>query len=429
MARRGLVIAAPASGAGKTTVTLALLRALRTAGHDVASAKSGPDYIDPAFHAAACGAPSLNLDAWAMSADSLRARAAALPGELLIVEGAMGALDGAGQGGRGSAADLAQALGLPLVLVLDAAKQGASVTLPVSGLRAERPDLPIAGVILNRLGSPRHLGIARAALERRGVPLLGHMFREAALGLPERHLGLVQAGEHPALDSFLDTAAARLAAATDLTAIAATAGTLTPPSGSATRLPPPGQHVAIARDTAFAFCYRHVLDDWRAAGAKLSFFSPLQDQAPDPQASAIYLPGGYPELHAPRLAAAANFRTALHTAAAKGVTIHGECGGYMTLGTHLTDAEGTPHEMLGLLPVATSFAKRRLHLGYRQLTPRGGPWSGPLAAHEFHYATITDQAEDANLFDATDAEGTALPPMGHRRGSVTGTFAHIIGPR
>lgn len=428
MALRGLVVAAPASGAGKTTVTLALLRALSARGHGVAGAKSGPDYIDPRFHEAACGAPSVNLDAWAMSPETLRARAAAVPAETLVVEAAMGVLDGAGRAARGSAADLAEALGLPVLLVIDAAKAGASAALPAAGLAAMRPSLRIAGVILNRTGSPRHAAMAAAPFAELGLPVLGTLPRAAELSMAERHLGLVQAEEHAALDTLLDTAAARLSENTDLDAILGATAPLAPGPEGPDRLPPPGQRVAIAADTAFAFTYPHLLDDWRASGAEIRPFSPLADEPPWPEADAVLLPGGYPELHAGRLAAATGFREGMEAARARGASIHGECGGYMVLGEALHDAGGTAHRMLGFLPVETSFATRRLTLGYRHLSPLAGPWSGPLAGHEFHYATITREAPGPRLFAATDAEGTALPDAGHAVESVTGAFAHIIGP-
>ncbi len=430
MARRGVLIAAPASGVGKTTVTLAILRALARRGADVAGAKSGPDYIDPAFHAAATGRPSVNLDAWAMQAGTLRALAAAAPGETLVVEGAVGLLDGGGTAARGSAADLAAALGLPVVLVLDAAKAAASVALAPAGLAALRPDLRLAGVILNRIGSPRHLALATAALARAGVPLLGHLPRDAALALPERHLGLVQATEHDGLDALLDAVADRAEAGIDLDALLASAMPLTPPQGPPRLLPPPGRVVALARDAAFAFAYPHLLDGWAAGGAAIRPFSPLADEAPDAAADAVLLPGGYPELHAARLAAAARTRAGLAAARDRGAWILGECGGYMTLGERLIDAEGRAHRMMGLLPVETSFARRRLTLGYRRLIPRAGtPWAGPVAGHEFHYATLAAEAGDLpRLFDAEDADGAHLPAMGLRAGRVMGSFAHLIGP-
>lgn len=434
-AQRGLLLAAPSSGAGKTVLTLALLRALGRAsgGRDTAvrAAKSGPDYIDPAFHTAACGAPSVNLDAWAMGEAELRSRAAAQGGNPLLVEGAMGVLD-AGRCGTGSAADLARALGVPVVLILDISKQAQSAALAAAGLRALAPDLALAGVILNRAGSDAHAKMARQSLEAAGISVLGAVPRSASLALPERHLGLVQAGETDRLEAFIETAADIIAASVDLTALRRAATPLVAPDAktAAHRVPPPGQRIAIARDTAFAFAYPHLLSDWQAQGAEILPFSPLADQSPVAQADAIYLPGGYPELHAGPLSAAQGFRTGMQRAATKGTRIYGECGGYMVLGETLEDAHGTRHPMLGLLPLSTSFARRKLTLGYRNLQPVAASalWTGPalLKAHEFHYAAITHEGAADRLFHATDATGAPLPDMGLRRDNVAGSFAHLI---
>ncbi|WP_118135798.1 cobyrinate a,c-diamide synthase [Oceanicella sp. SM1341] len=423
---RGLVLAAPASGSGKTTLTLGLLRALAREGLAVRSAKSGPDYIDPAFHAAATGHPCVSLDAWAMAPARLRALAARQGGKLLVVEGAMGLFDGAPPEGRGSTADLAQALGLPVVLVIDAARQGQSVAALAEGFARHRPGLAFAGVVLNRVGSPRHERMLRDALARSGLPVFGALPRDPELELPSRHLGLVQAAEHPALQAFLERAADQVSAALDLPALRAAARPLAGPGPGGSGLSPPGQRVAVAADAAFAFAYAHQLEDWRAAGAEIMPFSPLADEAPAACADAIFLPGGYPELHAARLAAAGSFRAGMQRAMAAGTRIEGECGGYMVLGDGLEDAEGGRHAMLGLLRLETSFARRRLHLGYRRLLPRpGAPRRGALAGHEFHYAS-TLRAAGTPLFDAEDAEGAPLGPAGLREGAVSGSFAHVI---
>ncbi len=417
----GLVIAAPHSGSGKTTVTLGLLRALRDRGVPVRGAKSGPDYIDPRFHAVASGLPCPNLDAWAMTPARLRALAAG-PG-LLLVEGAMGLFDGAPPDGRGATADVARHLGLPVVLVVDAAQMAQSVAPLVAGFARHDPRLRVAGVILNRVGSPRHEAMLRRALAPLGIPVLGAVARQATLGLSSRHLGLVQASEHAELDGFLSRAGAAMAAAVDLDALTALAAPL-PAAPPAPRLSPPAQVIALAEDVAFGFAYPHWLADWRAAGAEIRPFSPLADD-PVPEAGFVFLPGGYPELHAGRIAAAGRFLDSLRRAAAKGTPVYGECGGFMVLGERLTDATGQAHAMAGLLRLETSFAARRLHLGYRQVTATGGPFPGRWAAHEFHYATVRT-AEGAPLFAATDAEGGALLAMGLVRGCVAGSFAHLI---
>lgn len=427
---RGLLIAAPSSGAGKTTLTLALIRALRKAGHSVASAKSGPDYIDPRFHEAASGAPCINLDAWAMDRATICSLAARQGSghDLLCVEGAMGLFDGAANG-QGSAAELAVTLSVPVVLVVDCARQSQSVAALVHGFRTYRADVKIAGLILNRVGSARHEDMLRTALAPLGVPVFGALPKSTDLILPERHLGLVQAFEHPDLEAFLEKAAQLCAQNIDLAAIAGAAEVLAGGKPEKVRLPAPlGQRIAIARDAAFAFAYQHLLDFWRNAGANLSFFSPLGDEAPDPGSDAVFLPGGYPELHAATLAAAGNFKAGLREAARSGSLIYGECGGYMVLGQGLVDADGARHEMFGLLPLETSFANRRRQLGYRRLEPLGGLlWNTTLSGHEFHYATIMREGEADRLFRAADAEGNTLPHMGLRAGNVMGSFAHVIG--
>ncbi len=417
---RGLILAAPASGSGKTLLTLGLLRALARRGVPVRAAKAGPDYIDPRFHAAAGGRGCVNLDSWAMTPARIRELAAG-PG-LLLVEGAMGLFDGVPPAGRGATADLARILGLPVVLVVDAARMSHSVAPLVAGFAHHDPAVRVAGVILNRTGSARHEAMLKQALAPVGLLVLGALGREAGLVMPARHLGLVQAEERPDLDAFIDRAADLVAAAVDLDALAALAATLPdPPAAPPSPLPPPAQRLAVAQDAAFAFAYPHLLDAWHRAGAEIATFSPLADQPPPP-ADMVILPGGYPELHAGRLAANRRFMGGLRTARA----VHGECGGYMVMGRALTDAEGNRHEMAGLLPLETSFATRRLHLGYRRLTALAGPWAGRrLTGHEFHYAT-TVAAEGPALYAAETAEGAPLSPMGLVAGPHSGSFAHVI---
>ena len=417
---RGLILAAPSSGAGKTTLTLALLRLLSREGLHVRGAKSGPDYIDPRFHEAACGAPCPNLDAWAMTPDRLSSLAAG--DGLLIIEGAMGLFDGAPPDGRGAVADLARHLDLPVVPVVDAGRMAGSIAPLVAGFAGFDPMVRVSGIMLNNTGSDRHEAMLRRALAPLGLPVLAALRRNPALAQPSRHLGLVQAAERPDLEQFLDTAADALAATLDRDALLSLAAPLPGPT-SAPRLTPPAQVIAVAQDCAFGFTYPHMLADWRAAGAELKPFSPLADD-PVPEAGFIFLPRGYPELHAGRLSSNHIFMQSLRNAA-QHADIYGECGGYMTLGTGLIDASGTPHAMAGLLPLETSFATRRLHLGYRTLTAAQGPFPGTWAAHEFHYAT-TLQADGPALFSATDAEGTALAPMGLTLGRVSGSFAHLI---
>lgn len=425
----GLILAAPSSGAGKTTITLGLLRALRNAGHNVRSAKSGPDYIDPQFHAAATGQPCINLDAWAMSPKQIRSYAAGKTD--LIIEGAMGLFDGAPPEGTGSTADLARILGLPVVLIVDAKAMSHSVAALVSGFANHDPSVHIKGIILNRVGSDRHTAMLKSALAPLNIPVLGAIPRSDTLSRPSRHLGLVQAGEMPDLDAFLNDAADIMSRHIDLNALRAL---MAPTAGanaitdmqSRTSTP---LKIAIAQDAAFSFTYAHDVLRWTHSGATILPFSPLADD-PVPNADRVILPGGYPELYAARLARNQTFMQSLRIAS-KTSEIYGECGGYMTLGETLIDAEGTSHKMAGLLGLTTSFQTRKLHLGYRALCciaptqPDGLSVLGTHAAHEFHYATTLD-AQGAPLFDAADATGMPLGQIGLVEGHVAGSFAHII---
>jgi cobyrinic acid a,c-diamide synthase len=423
----GIVIAAPRSGSGKTTVTLGLLAVLTGRGVAVAPAKTGPDYIDTTILARAAGRSAINLDPWAMAPERLRRLAAdhAAASDLLVVEGVMGLFDGAADG-RGSTADLAATLGLPVILVLDADRQSQSIAALAHGFSTWRPDTRVAGLIVNRAASARHEAMLRAALRPLPIPLLGVIPRRDGMGMPERHLGLVLPGEMAAFDTVLGTAAEAVAEYLDLDLLRQLATPAQPPALPTSRLPPLAQRIAIARDAAFAFLYAHMLDDWRAAGAELSFFSPLADEAPDPHADAVFLPGGYPELHAGRIAAAMQFRAGLIAARDRGALLYGECGGFMVLGDAIVDAAGTSHAMAGLLPHTTRIDRPRRVLGYRSLTHHSPlPFPAQLSGHEFHYSSAKQQRGDA-LFSATDARGEAQPPMGLVVGRVMGSYAHII---
>lgn len=421
----GLLIAAPSSGSGKTTVTLGLLRALSRRGIAVTPGKAGPDYIDPAFHAIACGRTCLNYDPWAMRPELLAYQA---EGDgPLVIEAMMGLFDGAADH-TGAPASLAKLLGLAVVLVVDCARLSHSVGAMVRGFLSHDPETEIAGIILNKVGSARHEAMLLAGLSGLSVPILGIIRQDRMLGLPERHLGLVLAQEIAGIEAFMNHAADVVSETCDLDALTRLSTRKAGVTGAPDRLIPPlGRHIAIARDEAFAFTYPHLADGWRARGADLSFFSPLADEAPDGAADAVFLPGGYPELHAGRLSAASAFRAGLHSAADDGKVIYGECGGYMTLGETLVDASGAEWPMLGLLPLTTSFAARKRHLGYRRVSALAGPFAGMrLNAHEFHYSTVVQEGQAERLFDAVDAAGEVVGLAGLVRGNVSGSYMHVI---
>ena len=424
---RGLIVAGVRSGSGKTTVALGLMRALARRGLSVQPFKCGPDYIDPAFHARATGRASFNLDTWAMTPGLMADLVARHPADIAIVEGVMGLFDGVG--GRGATADLAALIKWPVVLVLDAKGQTETAAAIAAGCATYRDDVAIAGVILNRVASARHLSLIEPGFAKIGLKLFGALGEDARLVLPERHLGLVQALETSDLENRLDRLADAVVGSIDLSAVEASARKAVLPKTVAHQVGPPGQRIGVASDRAFSFMYPHLLEHWRAVGAEILPFSPLGDEAPAPDADAVWLPGGYPELHAGALAAAQRFQQGLRDAAARAVSIHGECGGYMVLGQGIVDAAGDRHAMAGLLQLETSFAERRLHLGYRRARLRGdcalGRQGTEVLGHEFHYASIVSIGDEP-LVDCCDANGAIVAEAGARCGPVSGTFFHLL---
>ncbi len=428
MAARGLIISATGSGAGKTIIASALVRVLAGRGHATSSFKIGPDYIDGGWHAAASGRACHNIDLWAMRPATVRAvmRRCSEGADLVIGEGVMGLFDGS-LSGEGSTADVARFLDLPVILVVDVTGQAQSVAATVAGFRDHRSDIDVAGVILNRTASDTHRAILARALD--GVAtVFGHVDRDDRLVVAHRHLGLVQA--HDGGPGIIDEAARQIATGVDVDSMVALARPIAAIGDAESGLmAPPGQRIALACDHAFSFFYASLAEAWRSAGAEVMVFSPLGDQPPDATADAVYLPGGYPELHAGRLAASQTFLAGLRGAADRGSVIYGECGGYMVLGRHLTDMEGAVHAMAGLLPVTFSMQAPRRHLGYRRMVlasdgplgKAGSIWRG----HEFHYASQTSPAA-APLFFACDASGRDLGASGAVNGNVAASFMHII---
>ncbi len=435
MGARGLILAAPASGSGKTLVTAGLLRQLQRRGRPAVAAKAGPDFIDPTFHALAAGKACVNLDSWAMRPTTLANIATGLStaAELVLCEGVMGLFDGTGADGEtGSTAELARITGWPVVLVVDVRGQGASVAAVLRGFIGHWSAISIAGVIFNRVASERHRALLSGAAARHlpELPILGALPADPELSLPSRHLGLVPAAEASDAEAVIERAADLVGTHLDVDRLLDLAQPSTFAAENPSGIPALGQRVAIAYDDAFCFVYPHLLDDWRRSGAEVEFFSPLANQAPAPSADAVYLPGGYPELWAGRVAAADRFLDGVRHAAADGKPVYGECGGYMVLGQALIDADGRRHAMAGLLPLQTSFAERRLRLGYRGATllgdtPLGHAGSG-FRAHEFHYATVLCEADAEPLWSVSDAAGADLGHCGLRRGSVFGSFIHLI---
>lgn len=434
----GLIIAAPASGSGKTTVTLGLVRALRDAGLRAGVAKVGPDYIDAAFLSAAAGDDCINLDTWAMGTDRVARAAHRLQAanDVVVCEGVMGLFDGANVGrpekiAPGSTAAVAVATGWPVVLVVDTRRQAGSVGALVQGFARYDAAVPLAGVVFNRVASDKHADTVRqAAALAADVPVLGCIRRDGSLALPSRHLGLVQAGETTGLEAFLARAGDVVAQQIDLGAVRNLAQPAAPATVPRPPIPPIGQRIAVARDDAFSFCYPAVVDGWRQAGATVEAFSPLNNEAPGEDADGVYLPGGYPEIHAERLADNAAFLAGLRAAAARGAAVWGECGGYMVMGDRLQDAAGDWHRMAGLLPLTTSMTEGRLHLGYREArlatdSPIGDAGQ-VFRGHEFHHARVVEEGPGTPWAEVQNAGGEALGTAGLVAGRVAGSFVHLI---
>ena len=397
-------------------------------GIDVRAAKAGPDYIDPAFHAISSGRASINLDPWAMNEQRCRelARLQLGTSQHLLIESMMGLFDGATDG-SGSGAQLATTLGIGVVLVVDGAKQSHSIAALVRGFRDHDEDTKLCGVIINRVGGYRHEQMLRQALEQINMPVIGAIAKSEDFQLPERHLGLVQAGEISAIDDFIAQAAKRIGEQCDLEALMQCFQPMDLKSpGPVQRINPPGQNIAIARDEAFSFIYPHLVGDWRAQGSQISYFSPLVDEGPAQDADAVILPGGYPELHGAKIATAGNFSRLMHKARDRGALIYGECGGYMVLGNGLVDSSGKRHKMLGFLQLETSFEARKLHLGYRRLVAADKFFAGEkLKGHEFHYTSAMCEI-GKSLFGVEDALGNKLGQHGLRNGNVMGSYMHLI---
>ena len=399
---RLLVIAGVASGVGKTTVTLGLLEAFRRKGLTVQAFKVGPDFIDPGFHELVTGRPSYNLDGWMCGRTHVSATVArhARDADLALVEGMMGCFDGLdGTGEEGSTAQVAKWLAAPVVLVIDAGAQARSAAAVTLGFECFDPALNIAAVIANRLAGETHARWVRDAIAARcrAVPV-GTIPGDETLALPERHLGLVAAGEGALTPDKLKRLADLVERSVDLDALLELASPLRvePPGGA----PPPEPvraRIGVARDSAFCFYYRDNFALLEAAGAELVFWSPLTAHAL-PRVDGLYFGGGYPELHAAALAANTPIRESVRAFADAGGPIYAECGGLMYLANALEDLDGATHAMVGLLPTVVRLRPRRLSLGYTEVTFTG---AAPLGAagvvargHEFHYSSI-DPLPDA----------------------------------
>jgi cobyrinic acid a,c-diamide synthase len=411
-----LVVAGTHSGVGKTTVATGLLAALRRAGERPAGAKVGPDFIDPGYHALACGRPPRNLDPWLCGAAAvapLAARAGRGAG-ILVVEGVMGLFDGAGDGTPSSTADVAVMLGAPVLLVVDASAMSSSVAALVHGFATFDPKVRVAGVVLNRVGSEGHETLLREALAPTGVPVVGSLRRDDALEWRDRHLGLVPVAERlPQVSAAMDLLADRVSAGVDLEAVAALARSAPPLAAGEVTVPSPGPpfEVAVAAGKAFTFTYTDTLEALEAAGGTVVPFDPLSDREVPPGAEALLIGGGFPEIHAAALAENRPLLDDVHRRVSRGLPTWAECGGLLLLCEELDG-----RRMAGVVP-ATGRMTGRLTLGYREVTAERGSPLGPAGTsfrgHEFHYSTVEPRGDALRVASrwGTAADGFATADL------------------
>jgi cobyrinic acid a,c-diamide synthase len=427
-----IVIAGVSSGVGKTTVTLALLEALRRRGLAVQAFKVGPDFIDPAFHALATGRPSCNLDGWMCGRDHVVAAVAgrAADADVALIEGMMGCFDGSdGLSEDGSTAQVAKWLGAPVVLVVDAAALSRSGAAVVLGFERFDPDLDLAGVIFNRTGGAAHRrGLFEAVASACKCRPVGALPHDPRLGLPERHLGLVTAAEGGYSLELRARLAELVEEHVDVDALVSLARSeVARRPGAARPVPRPRATIAVARDTAFQFYYPDNLEMLERAGARLRFWSPLSDAAL-PEVDGLYLGGGYPELHAAALAGNRAMREAVAAFARSGRPVYAECGGLMYLAESLTDLDGRTWPMAGVLPAGVRMERARLVIGYREveLIAAGplGPAGTRARGHEFHCSTLGEVPPSvARLYSVTG--GGAARPEGFTIGATLMSYVHL----
>ncbi|QUL58094.1 cobyrinate a,c-diamide synthase [Paenibacillus tritici] len=474
--RPRFVIAGTGSGSGKTTVTLGLMRAFARRGLKVQGFKCGPDYIDPAYHSAVTGRASRNLDSWMTSSAYLQEyflRSSA-EADISVIEGVMGLYDGKEDTAlTGSTAEIAILTDSPVLLVVDVRSMGRSAAAIVLGFRQLEPQVRIAAVIVNRCGSEGHYRMVKAAIEAAcDIPVIGWLPRDSGLDIPERHLGLLPAVERGELEPLFDHAADVLAQGSDLERLlelAAAAPAMQVPleaaatlnstltSGEASQRSPlaeegnkegdlsspgaltaleeteglaqPSPVIAVARDAAFNFYYADNLELLARAGARLVHFSPLSGKGIPPEADGIYIGGGFPEEFAAEIAANSLFLSGLRSAAAAGMPLYAECGGYMVLARSLTDRSGAVHEMAGIIPAHTGMQERRAALGYREVTAlhdclllnRGER----LRGHEFHYSVMSYPDGEARTYAYESKGRGGSQPEGYISGNIMAAYAHI----
>lgn len=436
-----IVIAGTSSGAGKTTITVGLMAALRRRGLRVQGFKCGPDYIDPTYHSAATGRPSRNLDTWMVPHETMQAtfRKGSDSADISIIEGVMGLYDGKDPlSDAGSTAEIAMLLDSPVILVLNVQSVGRSAAAMVLGYQTLNRSVQIAGVVVNQCGSANHYQLVKSAIEQVcGIPVVGWLGRDEALHMPERHLGLVPAVERGELDPLFEKLADVIEQGLDLDALLAIAESAPPLVGSETPLIPSanlergldGPVIAVAKDAAFHFYYAENLEMLEQLGAKLIYFSPLSGEKVPEEADGVYIGGGFPEVFAEELAAHADVRHDLKERVSKGLPLFAECGGYMYLAQSILDADGRSHEMAGIIPARVSVRKKLAALGYREITAQSDCLlfeRGETArGHEYHYSTIEPIADEPYpyIYETKGMRGTSQD--GYASANVMAGYVHI----
>jgi cobyrinic acid a,c-diamide synthase len=435
---KGFVVAGTASGVGKTTITAALLAALRARGLTVQPFKCGPDYIDPAHHTALAGRPSYNLDTWMLPvATNLSIFAEAMrDADVAVVEGVMGLFDGVnGSSDEGSTAEIAKLLDLPIVLVVDASNAARSIAATVKGFAEFDPKIRLLGVILNGPGGPGHVNLLREAIAPIGVPLLGVFPKLQALGLQERHLGLVTAGERTwnaeqvglligAVESHIELD--RLLASCDISVKGDEPEAISCNHSSERT----GRvHIGIARDRAFSFYYQSSLDELRRAGAELVEVSPMSDASLPANLDGFYLGGGYPEVFAEELSQNHPFLESVRKFARTGHPVYGECGGLMYLAEELQTLDGRRHAMASVLPLSVEMLDHLDGFGYTEVQVEDdclvGARGARLRGHSFHYSRVTHAGDLRRQYHTWRALSGTQEHEGYSAGSVLASYVHL----
>ncbi len=430
-----IVIAGVRSGVGKTTIATGIMGALTRRGHSVQPFKAGPDYIDPSYHKLACGVPSRNLDTWLLPHPTVLElfQRASGRGDISVIEGVMGVFDGhSSLSEDGSTAELAKLLRTPVILVADASKVARSVAAEILGYQQFDPDLNIAGVILNGVGTPRHLEFCQPQIEATtGLPVLGYLPRRDDLVQPERHLGLIPTVEGTVARNWYDALIAQIEETIDIDRLIVLANSAAGTKASDGAYPESPQAkravIAVAQDQAFSFYYQDSLDLLEAWGAELAPFSPLEEEKLPAGTSGIYLGGGFPEMFAKELSENKPMHLAIRDAVKRKTPVYAECGGLMYLGQSLSDLDGVQHQMTGVIPAVSRMSNERLTLGYREIEAVS---DGPLLTkgqkvrgHEFHWSTL-DQQPDSNqsVYRVINQDSRA---EGFQVGSVWASYIHV----